>query len=222
MFFPGLAPAAKLLGGEVHAGEILCPGPGHSDVDRSLSVKLSEDDPEGFVTYSFSGDDWKVCRSHVRKKLGLPEPRNTKKRSSGKNRSQKTLTFIEEYIYRDRNGAPYLLVKRYIDQHKKKQFPQYHWDGSRWKKGKGKGPKIPYRLPELLAAPPGIIIYFVEGEACANAAANIGLVATTASEGCAAKWAPELTPYFKERRVVILVDSDKGGRKHGHKVARGL
>src|SRR5262249_39662008 len=42
------------------------------------------------------------------------------------------------------------------------------------------------------------------------------------SEGCKAKWAPELTPYFKDRHVIILVDSDKGGRRYGQKIARAL
>jgi hypothetical protein len=221
--FPPLARAAELLGGEVHNGKILCPGPGHSDADRSLSVKLTEDDHEGFITHSFANDDWKNCREHVRKMVGLLEPKSTTgKTDQGKNSNRKFWKFVEEYIYPDANGAPYMLVKRYIDEHGKKQFPQYHWDGLRWQKGKPHGPKIPYRLPELLAAAPDTAIYLVEGEACANSATKIGLMATTASEGCSAKWAPELTPYFKNRRVVIVVDSDTGGREHGHKVARAL
>jgi hypothetical protein len=36
-----------------------------------LSVKPDKDDPEGFVVYSFAGDDWEECREHVRVKLGL-------------------------------------------------------------------------------------------------------------------------------------------------------
>ena len=48
------------------------------------------------------------------------------------------------------------------------------------------------------------------------------LVATTTSEGAGAKWAPELTPYFKDRRVVILPDADEPGRKHAQKVAKAL
>ena len=42
------------------------------------------------------------------------------------------------------------------------------------------------------------------------------------SEGASAKWAPELTPYFKDRRVVILPDADAPGRKHAQKVAAAL
>ena len=48
------------------------------------------------------------------------------------------------------------------------------------------------------------------------------VVATTASEGASAKWAPELTQYFKDRRVVILPDADEPGRKHAQKVAKAL
>ena len=34
---------ARALGGEVSGGQVLCPGPGHSAKDRSLSVKIGED-----------------------------------------------------------------------------------------------------------------------------------------------------------------------------------
>ena len=47
-------------------------------------------------------------------------------------------------------------------------------------------------------------------------------MATTASEGASAKWTPELTEFFRDRRVVILPDADESGRKHGEKVARAL
>ena len=76
---PPIAKIAELLGGDVQGDQVLCPGPGHSAGDRSLSVKPDPADREGFVTHSFAGDDWKACRDHVRKKLGLPEPKSQKK-----------------------------------------------------------------------------------------------------------------------------------------------
>ena len=129
---------------------------------------------------------------------------------------------LAEYVYRDADGEPYLLVRKYLDGNGKKQFPQFHWDGTQWLKGKPAGPKIPYRLPELLAAPTtvGLFLRGREGRRCSRQAAC--LVATTASEGAGAKWAPELTPYFKDRRVVILPDADEPGRKHAQKVAKAL
>jgi putative DNA primase/helicase len=75
--------AALALGGEVTGRDtILCPGPGHSPKDRSLSVKFSATAPDGFLTYSHAGDDWRLCRDHVRERLGLPrwEPGDEQRR----------------------------------------------------------------------------------------------------------------------------------------------
>lgn len=65
--------AAQLLGGEVSAGRILCPGPGHSRHDRSLSVRFSNNAPDGFLVQSFSRNDWQECKDHVRSLLGLEQ-----------------------------------------------------------------------------------------------------------------------------------------------------
>ena len=63
---------ARGLGGEVAGRQVLAPGPGHSRKDRSLSVRLDERAPDGFLIYSHAGDDWRSCRDHVRARLGLP------------------------------------------------------------------------------------------------------------------------------------------------------
>jgi putative DNA primase/helicase len=67
---------AVALGGVVQKGKrgpfVLCPGPGHSRDDRSLSVAPSRTDPEGFVCSSFAKDAWQDCREHVRARLKLP------------------------------------------------------------------------------------------------------------------------------------------------------
>lgn len=64
--------AALALGGDVVAGGVVCPGPGHSARDRSLSVRLDAAAPDGFIVYSHAGDDPMLCRDHVRDHLGLP------------------------------------------------------------------------------------------------------------------------------------------------------
>jgi Toprim domain-containing protein len=65
---------ATALGGDVVGGNtVSAPGPGHSPRDRSLSVRLDASAPDGFLAYSHSGDDWKVCRDYVRQRLGLPD-----------------------------------------------------------------------------------------------------------------------------------------------------
>ncbi len=70
--------AASALRGEiVGRDEILCPGPGHDLRDRSLSVRISASSPDGFLTHSFAGDDWRECRDHVRRLLGIERDRQT-------------------------------------------------------------------------------------------------------------------------------------------------
>jgi hypothetical protein len=59
---------AKALGGDVNGGQVLAPWPDHSATDRSLSVKLDSNAPDGFVVHSFAGDDPLVCRDHVRER----------------------------------------------------------------------------------------------------------------------------------------------------------
>jgi hypothetical protein len=66
-----LCAVAYALGGEVSGVQVLAPGPGHSDRDRSLSVRVSSDAPDGFLAYSHSGDDWKACRDHICDKIGI-------------------------------------------------------------------------------------------------------------------------------------------------------
>src|SRR5262245_23017573 len=73
---------ARVLGGEVSAGQVLCPGPGHSRKDRSLAVGLSSTARDGFVVQSFAGDDPLVCRDYVRERLGLYGPERASTRPS--------------------------------------------------------------------------------------------------------------------------------------------
>lgn len=63
---------ARALGGDISGGQVLAPGPGHSAKDRSLSIKLEENAPGGFLVHSFSGDDPILCKEYVREKLSLP------------------------------------------------------------------------------------------------------------------------------------------------------
>lgn len=65
--------AARLLGGDARGNRILCPGPGHSRKDRSLSVTFHADGT--FSTTSFAGDDFRDCRDHVKAILGMSDER---------------------------------------------------------------------------------------------------------------------------------------------------
>ena len=87
--------------------------------------------------------------------------------------------------------------------------------------GKPKGPKLPYRLPELLAAPAVTPIHITEGEKDADNLAKLGFIATTNSEG-ASNWTDDLNEYFRGRIVYIHEDNDEQGRKRCQRIARAL
>ena len=63
---------AQSLGGQVAGlNRIQCPGPNHSRRDRSLSVWIEPDAPDGFRVYSHAGDDALVCKDYIRAQLGM-------------------------------------------------------------------------------------------------------------------------------------------------------
>src|SRR5262249_32058692 len=101
-----------------------------------------------------------------------------------------------------------------------------HWDGEKWISGKPKGPKVPYRLPQLIAAAPATPIYIVEGERDCDNLAAIGFTATCNSEGAdnggGNKWTADLNHHFKDRHVYVIPDNDAQGRKHAEHVARNV
>lgn len=66
-----LRSVARALGGEVVGRGVVCPGPGHSRQDRSLSILFDASAPGGFTCHSHAGDDFAVCRDYVRDRLGL-------------------------------------------------------------------------------------------------------------------------------------------------------
>jgi hypothetical protein len=207
---------AVALDGEVSGPQVLAPGPGHSPKDRSLSVMVDPDAPDGFVIYSHAGDDPMVCRDHVKARMGLPAWTPGDRADRATPETAATKSKWTDYIYRDAEGSPYLRVQRTPD----KRFIQSHWTGRAWSKGKPNGPKIPYRLPELVGAVHDTV-FIVEGEKDADALSRSGLIVTTASEG-AGKWTEDLNRWFKGKTVYILPDNDKAGSDHGEQVARNL
>jgi hypothetical protein len=126
-----------------------------------------------------------------------------------------------EWIYQDADEKPYLKVVRKRTPEGKKAYPQYHMEGGRWIKGKPTGPKVPYRLPELLDADRTEPVYIFEGEKCVEIARKLILVATCNSEG-AGKWTPDLNEYFRGRIAHVVPDEDKPGHDHAQQVASNL
>lgn len=132
-------------------------------------------------------------------------------------RSSRVSTF---YDYADADGA----IAYRVERRGKGMSPPFLQHGPDGKGGFHAAtgcmsgvPRLPYRLPELIAAEPNAIVFIAEGEKDADRLASLGLVATTNSEG-AGKFRAELAQHFAGRRVIILPDNDDAGRKHGEDV----
>jgi hypothetical protein len=220
---------AHALGGEVLGRDcILCPGPGHSRQDRSLSVKLDPTAPDGFIVHSFAGDDPIICKDHVRERLGL-EPfkpnGNGKMASSHFDRMAKRVAngsvsdvdpVIATYVYTDKDGAPLYRVCRRAS----KDFFQQHPDGrGDWATGRGGHHTVPYRWAEL-ARYPDATVFVCEGEKDADRVAGLGTCATTISGG--AKWNEETVAALAGRDCLILEDNDAEGQRKALEAAHAL
>lgn len=129
---------------------------------------------------------------------------------------------VSEYVYLDEGGENYLRVERTRSEDGQKCFPQSHWDGKTWLPGVPKGPKLPYNLPDLIAAGPEVPVFICEGEKDADSLIDLQLLATTASGG-AGQWTTVLNSWFANKKTVyILEDNDDAGRRHAQQVAQNL
>jgi RecA-family ATPase len=205
---------ARVMGGDVNGDGALVPGPGHSAKDRSLSVKPDPSAPDGFVVYSFAGDDFADCRDHVKDKLGFPEARKPNGNAIGSG-----LRIVDTYPYHNEHRQLAYEVVRF----EPKTFrPRYRDEKGGWVWDLKDVRRIPYRLPELIkatAAKKDVVI--VEGEKDVDALRAFGIAATTCPSG-AGKWRDDYNQYFKGASVVIIGDNDEPGRNHARDVARAL
>jgi hypothetical protein len=227
--FPDLQTMARLLGGEVSGGQVLCPGPGHSAKDKSLSVKIDSGAPDGFVVHSFSTDDPIACRDYVREKLGLSafKPDGRYRRASddavqralmaaiNQSRDNKPKgNIVATYPYTDANGTLLYQVLRY----EPKDFRQRQPDGNGGWIWKLEERRVLYRWPEVLKYPDASI-FVTEGEKDADRVADLQLCATTVAAG---KWTVECVQALAGRDVIILADNDAAGRKKALEAATAL
>ncbi|MDQ6704189.1 MAG: AAA family ATPase, partial [Pseudomonadota bacterium] len=213
---------AQALGGEASGNSIMAPGPGHSPHDRSLSVTLDANAPDGFLVHSFAGDDPIACKDHVRTKLGLPafQPQYRRHQAPTKKPAQQPKKTY--FNYHDAIGAVVYQVERtdYYDG-RKKTFRQRRPDGNGgWLWNLGGVRLVPYRLRELIeAAGNGNLIVIAEGERKVDLLRkwNIAATCNSGGRGSVKNWAAHARDYFKPGdKVVLLPDNDKPGQDHAN------
>jgi hypothetical protein len=202
------------------------PGTKADDIPPDLPAAITADQAEENESASNQSDENASNRPPPGGNEGKQED------SSYSNKRRARGTKVAEFLYLDAAKRPYILVRKYINAANEKYFLPFRPEGGRWRKGIKNTPwarKIPYRLPELIAAlatDSNVLVWIAEGEKDADRLVSLGLIATT-NQGGAIKgaWTPELTGWFKAlsvRRAAVLEDHDKTGEAHALEVVTAL
>lgn len=127
------------------------------------------------------------------------------------------------YRYRDADGVVRYLKKRFEKNDGSKTFSFRHFlpDGSEVP-GRGNNPPLLYGLHRLATAPPGVMVFVVEGEKCAEALTAWELIAVCTDSGADGSWPSSFNEFFRGRTVVILPDNDPAGDRYAATVAAAL
>jgi putative DNA primase/helicase len=179
---------------------VLCPGPGHSPKDRSLSVKIGRDGQ--LVVHSHAGDDWKECRDYVRQRLGM-EPFKP-------NGSRKT---VATYEFRD----PASGEARY----RKERVESADGTKSFFFKPAGRNGCEPLlygaeRLADVTSEQP---VFIVEGEKKVDRLRELGAAAVSGDSGSSSKWLPAHADLLRGLAIILWPDSDEPGEKYAARAA---
>jgi hypothetical protein len=123
---------------------------------------------------------------------------------------------VKEYDYTNELGTSLYQTVRF----EPKDFRQRRSDGNGGWIWKGPERAVPYKLPELIASGTAPVL-IAGGEKDVDNLRALGFTATC-NHGGEGKWWPELTPYFKDRRVFLLIDNDEQGEKQQTVVGAAL
>jgi putative DNA primase/helicase len=124
---------------------------------------------------------------------------------------------LKEYDYEDADRTSLYQTVRF----EPKDFRQRRSDGNGGWIWKGPERAVPYRLPELIESGNAPVL-IAGGERDVDNLRALGGFTATCNHGGEGKWWPELTPYFKGRRVFLLLDNDAQGEKHQAVVGAAL
>jgi hypothetical protein len=112
---------AHALGGEARGNLVHCPGPNHSRQDRSLTVWVEPDAPDGFRVHSHAGDDPLICRDYIRAVLGMAPWRagayskpNRPVPVPRRDRADKEGIELAQYLWRQRQPLKGSIAENYL------------------------------------------------------------------------------------------------------------
>jgi 5S rRNA maturation endonuclease (ribonuclease M5) len=183
----------------------VCFQDGHDKTGEHLVI--NDDGKFGCVAYPGDSAEAKEHRKRIFALVGVRDEIT----GSGRNDSEPRKKFVCAYDYTDESGKQLFQVVRYkVPPPKNKTFYQRHEGDSGWIWNMKGVRRVPYHLPEVIAAQTVIV---VEGEKDADKLLSLGFVATT-NVGGAKKWRPEYNEVLRGKDVIIMGDNDDEGRVH--------
>jgi RecA-family ATPase len=204
---------ASVMGGEVVGNRAIFPTPGNSAKDRGSWASIVPSAPDGVLIHSANGGDPLAIKDQLREKGVLPKWEPTSQRPLQRRPRQPGVSYFE---FQDADGVTVCRKVRTDKPDGSKVFTWQHRDGKGgWAAGRGCDP-LPYRLPDLMAAPRDAVIYVAEGERKADKLAGWGLFATSSKD------LPADLSVFSGRTVAILPDNDNQGAKIAGDLLRAL
>ncbi len=183
--------------------------PAHDDRNASLSVDLGE--AGRILLHCFAGCGYEqVARAgHLDRQALGPD------RAAAGPRGGQGSRVVATYRYTDEMDHLLYEVLRYSP----KDFKQRSATGSWTVKGIR---RVPYHLPQLIAAPLNRVVFIVEGEKDVERLESVGAVATTNAGGAGVKWPSEFGDFFRGRKVVVIPDNDPPGIAHTEDIVEQL
>jgi P4 family phage/plasmid primase-like protien len=133
-----------------------------------------------------------------------------------------------DFIYRNKDGSNFYLLRKWIPKDGSKKFTHWLWDtkASNWiwreefEKQNGKPNPILYNLDKIQNAHTVIL---VEGEKCADAVNRIlptdgGYISTTLPGGAKATFQDSYVDDLKNKIIYVIPDFDDPGTEHKNKI----
>jgi hypothetical protein len=221
------AELSRLLGGrEISLGQYMALCPAHDDHNPSLSIKQCIGG--NILLHCFAGCDYQDIFTAVLRKTGVrinnkKVPGDGIKLPDGILTTSNNQQYVAHWAYHDAAGAEIGYVVRYESGAGEKSFlPYFQKDGDRWKAGfETKDNHLIYNLHKISSVPDEEQIWVCEGEKCADALGELGMIATTSPNGAnsadKADWSP-----LAGRKVTIWPDNDRPGTEYAVNVFQRL
>ncbi len=175
--------------------------PAHED--RRASLSISQGDDGRVLLHCHAGCEPAaiVGKLGLRMKDLMPSGNGKPRAKTGRSK------IVATYSYLDADGSLLFQSCRYVPKNFKQRAPM---PGGGWSWSLKGVKRVPYRLPELLAADLAKTVFIPEGEKDCDRLCGLGLVATC-NAGGAGKWDAGWSEYFVGRNVVIVPDNDAPG-----------